>query len=347
MISVLPQLYKITAIGPVSSKQLEDRSAAITKILQEKELDFLLNCVRLYLDKPILNKEFKREFIKAFNDIDSTFLDGSDLENSILSQAVILELLKENTKETAIVSMGLITGSLGVRREKLLSFEVLQKALDFLNSSAQEVRQPKQLTNTAGKMPQIKDNPGTILEVTEHIKALNKYVKDALNQLEQQKSIYEKRFEIIEEESNIHWWLFRGYSNLNDVPLKDLAPKEAPLVIALDLKKLFKKLPLPLNAKDFLYKALKEIPELPEKYYLKEVIETIISLYKDSLNLTNMNTYGNLAPISFALSKAEEPGLEESWNSVFEKQSGLSINHAFSPLDLASQILNELSLIKI
>lgn len=347
MIATLPQLYRLATIGQIQPKQLEDRTKTINTILEQNSLDFHLNCVRLYLKKPILNKDFKNDFVECFNATDPTFVEGLDIENSVLSIAIILELLNADNDNSLIIASALLTGLLGVQLDQLVSLDPIKKSLDLLTKTSVTVRSPKPLVNNALKAPQIKDEVQTLDTLTAHVKNMNRYIREALTQLESQKKWFEDRFEIIEEESNIHWWLFRSYSKTRQVSFQELEPSVAPLVIAKELKDLMVKSPLPSNAKDFLNKALREIKQLPETYNFLSVVETILSNFKDSLNLKDIQTYNNLAPISFALSKADELGLENSWITVFEKQSGLSTNIEISPLDLAYQFLIELSLIKL
>lgn len=346
MITNLPKWYRIAAIDSVSEETLNRRSTAISALLNlTDKADFYLDCIRFYLSKPIRRKEFKSEFFQVFNSTDPLYHEDIPLlEKQILCGAIISEIIRAKSPLSLTIAMVVKASVLGVAHDSIINIDVVQEAINFLDHKSREVRQIADSKIVLAKYPTLKGETQTVESLTNHLKGVSTYIKDLSTIVEKQNSILTERMAVLEEESNIHWWLFRAFSNTRQVPVSKLDVTEAPFVLALELQKLYTQIPFPPNSEAFLSKLLREVPTLPESLTIHEGVTAVYGSLKEHIENENIGRYGNLSPLFFALSKILEADGEVEWKNAFEKQSGLSCEISVSVSQMASQFLSELAL---
>ena len=209
-------------------------------------------------------------------------------------------------------------------------------ALNYLENEATSVRQSPIITVTPPKYPGLAADPQTPETLATHIKSLKLWYFANLNwKYGQTKPSFPLcKLNIVEEESNIHWWLLRSFSNKKKLPVAELETIEAPFILALELGKLYKNLPIPNNAEAFLNKILNDVPNKMESISIKQAVETVTSKLSDEIKETIVEKYGNLAPLHFGFSKSIESGGDVAWTSIFKTQTSISSDFECSPLKM-------------
>jgi len=351
MISNLPLFYRIAAIDSklTSSDLFEKRSASINLIVDKKDEEFIFNCIRLYLGINISNKDFVNSFVKTFTENDPTFLDGQTIENRILAGSIVSEAISRR-EDNMKIAVALLSGSFGINVEDILNFQIIQNAQDFLHNKAYHVRQPIDFELTSPKAPTInKEESPTPENILSHVRSSNSIVKNLIGQMEKQNKSFQHRFEVLEEESNIHWWLFRSFSLSQNCPVSELNPKEAIFILPLELINLFNRIPFPNNSRDFLNKILKDVIGHPAELSIRNAIKVIQSKLKNEIESMSLERYGNLAPINFAYHKASEFDFadDDIWGKNFEKHTSLKVDKEHKSLDISMQFLTEALLCKV
>lgn len=342
MISNLPKWYRLVAIDAFNEETLQKRSAAIQSIANSGDTDFFLDCIRFYLSKPVKRREFSADLFKLFNSADPMFLDdASDLEKRVLCGAILSEVVKRKDSKSLIVASLLRSAVFGVTQESIINIDIIQEAINYLEEQAGEARKIVDPKLSLSKHPVFKGDQQSIDTLASHVKALGLYVKDLSTNMEKQNSAFIDRLAVLEEESNIHWWLFRSFSKLKQVPISQLNIVEAPFILALELESLYTHVPFPDNSQAFLNKMLMEVPNWEESISIEQAAATLTGTLNKYIQQYDEDRFGNLTPLFFACSKSRESDGDELWKANFTKLSGLSSKFSCSPLDISNQFISE------
>jgi GTPase-associated system helical domain len=342
MLKNLPKWYQIVSIDQTNAETLELRSAAIQSIVTTKGIDFFVDCIRLYLDKPQRSREFDNEFYLVINASDPMFLEGSaTLEKRVLAGAVVYEYISQNNQNSLQIAMLLKAAIFGIAPKDIINIDIVEMALKYVNDEASDVRKVSIQVITAPKYPAMTADPQTAESLGTFIKSLNTYIKTIAGNTEKQNSAFQNRIETLEEESNIHWWLFRAFSNLKHLPVADLDPNEAPFVLGLEIMNLFNKMPLPENTNSFLDKILSQVSNLPQIFSIEQAVKSMGTGLSGEVINDFMQKYGNLTPLYFAFAKRMEADGNDAWKSIFENQAKISAGFECSTTEMAMQFLYE------
>lgn len=345
MITNLPQWYRIAAIDNISEDTLEKRSLAITEILESSDEAFYFNCIRLYLGKKISEREFDDQFFTAFNAKDGLYLNDTPLlEKKILAGAIISQWFGEDNEFADQVAYALVCGSFGIADTDLINKDIIVNAQNYLNKKAEVQRTSPPV---AIKTPTWKDETPTAETMGTYVKSVATYVKNMTAYTEKQIKNSQKRIDRLQEESDIHWWLFRAFSNLKGVPVSELEPTTAAFILAYELSKLITILPAPSNITSFLNKVLKGVADLPSTYTLQLTAETVSNLNGEFADVLSNDKYGNLTPLAFAVGQIAETSGDDAWIALFKLSAKVDVNQTFSTQDIALQLFNELMLLSI
>ena len=134
MITKLPEWYRIADFATTNVDALESRSQVINTIIKTKKTEWLLDCIRLYLNKPIINQEFKLDFNKLFLDNDPLFHQrNNELELRVLAGAIISEYINcAENEECITLGLALITGSFKIT--EIINSDILDDAIEYINN---------------------------------------------------------------------------------------------------------------------------------------------------------------------------------------------------------------------
>ncbi|WP_184547203.1 GTPase-associated system all-helical protein GASH [Mucilaginibacter sp. FT3.2] len=344
MITNLPQWYRIAAIENISEETLEKRSSAIEEMLTNDEA-FFFDCVRLYLGKKITDKDFDLKFFTGFNSKDGLYLDDTGLlEKRILAGAILAQWFLESSDFGDQLAYALICGSFGFSEADLINRDIIGKAHGYLQGRAIEERTSAAVS---AKVPVLKDETPTAETMVTYVKAVTTYVKNMAAYSDKQIKHSQKRIDRLQEESNIHWWLFRSFSNLKSIPISELESNEACFILAYELSKLMTIKPAPDNSASFLNKSLKEVRELPVEFSVKQATDILTKLNSDFGNVLDAGIYGNLLPLVFAVNQRAESEGDDAWVALYKLSAKIEANYSCPSQQIALQFFNELLLLSI
>ncbi len=337
MILKLPEWYRIATIDNLNEDLLEKRSLGIVDLLNKDEV-FFLECIRQFLGKKVETNEFDEQFFIGFNNTDKLYLkdDAPLLEKRVLSGAIIAQKFKDDTILGDRLAYALMCGSFGMADADIINKDIIFSAQEYLQRRA---------FNERSAIPVVDKIPPFKKEITT-IESLIPYIKTMVAYTEKQLKHSQMRIDHLQEESDIHWWLFRSFSNLKEVPVADLPSKEAAFILAYELSKLITIVPAPSNVLSFLNKILKEVVSLPSKISLKQAAEILTELQKE-FETSLDSKYGNLTPLIFAVSQRATTQGDNAWTTLFKVKTNINVNISLPTQSLALQFFNELMLLSI
>jgi hypothetical protein len=342
MVSNLAQWYTIARLKGPDPQKLESRISVIEDIVKKKPIEWMLDCVRTFLSKRVSNAEFKHEFVSLFISADPYFPQTkNDLEIRILAGAILFHVSRgSKAKNKLFILQAIRTGLFGLKDGDLINSEILKEALKQLDEESISIREnlkPDKLkvsfdsNLTALDVATVSSKFGS---VSEAIKSIIDYINNLSN-----------RVLLLDEESNIHWWIFKSFSNIRGQEFSKIDAKVLPYILGVELTNLTKAYPGPFPAEQFISKILLDIEDEGTPISLKDFVNNIPSEEKEKYSLPQ-GIFGNLTPLHSAISCSKLIAGKDKWISQFETDCTLKATEKFSPKDLASQLYNESVLIK-
>ncbi|HCO68738.1 MAG TPA: hypothetical protein DIT04_13415, partial [Dysgonomonas sp.] len=145
--------------------------------------------------------------------------------------------------------------------------------------------------------------------------------------------------DIIAEESDIHWWLFNGFSRLLNIPMTDLNIKEAPFIYALELANLTQYITPPVSAKEFFHKLLAEKQkDEDDKQFVKDVVNQFIEKYPQ---IGKKESLGAICPLTMACNYRIDLEDNQAWIKKYFSENSINMELKVSCLDLSYQFYIE------
>jgi hypothetical protein len=350
MIATLPEWYRILSIQNLTTEIIETRSTSIKKILKTKDIGWFFNCIRLFVGKQISDQNFIDEMTKIFLEEDPLFKQKDNLlELRVLAGAVINEIIetpKHKEKITTAIALKCIL--FGINTKNLINTEIITRADTFIAEESLRQREfdDKRTTINLSIEPSIPDtNPATLIAMFTKI---NEQLHKASIALNEKSDYNSRRIQVLEEESNIHWWIFRCFSNILNKPLKDVEYEIGSIIVGKELNNLTLILPWPIAFEEYLKKVIYDNfqSEKNKEILLKDAINTLIRLKIDFLSKDNTSLIGNICPLLTAYSLANQSGDETGWFSFFEKNTDIKSTIKLSCIELAKQSFFESMLLK-
>lgn len=346
MITKLPEWYRIASIAPHSVETLTSRSEVIASIIERKEIKWLFNCVRLFLSKKY-DDDFKIEFIKLFTDSDPLFQQNdNELELRVLCGAIVHQyIINYEYDESIVLALSLMSANFG--NKDIINHDIINDVNVYLNNKSIELREQ----NTDLELSDDIEEEDVDEETVETLDTLKAKFENFYN-ITQMNEILNKlvnNIAILDEESNIHWWIFRGFSNFKTKPIKDLDIEIAPIVLGKDLSDLTKIIPGPIASEQYIMKLIndcfqgKSVDLLIFKDVINKLERVDKEIFVENYKKTNI---GNLCPILFACQESLKIDDNKNWIAYFEKYSGLKAKTKYGIIDLAKQFYVENLLVK-
>jgi hypothetical protein len=269
----------------------------------------------------------------CFKQADPGFRIRDDYALRVLSGVVLLSLLRTNP-ETAVQSeaqcfaaTAVLSCSLGLTRADCRPNELLSVAVDFVNDQAAQRRKIAPV-NFVGDVNLIK-------KAQRRLKAMAKTSSFGLPQAKELSSIIEPVVDllptipdllhnqnILQEESDMAWWVQAGHSRTLERPLDEVPEALLPIVIGLELAERTRVLPsgnaarflithlLKLNGHRNLEVSLLELPLENHEAWVEEVLK-VVPL-----------TAPRVTPLLFLLSAWRDRGLQ--WHKDYASSSGIA-----------------------
>ena len=176
-----------------------------------------------------------------------------------------------------------------------------------------------------------------ITELTQKFTNLNEKIKTFAANVN---GILARKIGQLEEEANIHWWIFRGVSNITKEPFSEIDLKELPFILGTELSSLTNFSPGPYSADQFILKVLIDSGKNDNEISIKDFVNKIADS-KKGLHFAKPGILGNLIPLHSAISEAKEKDDKTSWIQSFESECSIKSTEKTSLKSLAFQWYNE------
>lgn len=351
--------YRVTTIEP-HHDLLERRWAGIEIVLQEFDAAGLLDLTRLVYDLPRSNPTTIDRLRAAFKQADSAFpMRNNDTELRILAASALMQqMTTHNSTPSNVVALGTICADgHGFGRRPILD-ELPEAARIYVAREAVEARAPATIPAVVGPASQTRmlietlktqcaQNQTSVIaeSLGASLTALDQSI-DALAQ-SAQKAIHAfiGMVEVQQEETNILWWVFGGYSRDLKEPIRALGSRAACVVVAKELADLTAILPGPSAAEAILDRVLHyDECALPE-VTIVEVVEGASRDWRESwIGAYESLRHDGLFPLVAGIVESVETDVPGGWVAVYERISSISPSQPIPLLCAASQLYYELLL---
>ena len=276
---------------------------------------------------------------RSIREHDPTFgCRADDLESSVAAGAAIAAVLMNESKSSSVAAQGVLSAEW-----KGLS----TKAADLPKLAATTVRRRSETLRMRHPLPSL---PSTDLfrefleQVTKsepdesplysEVELLGKAAKDAIKELHTSQHVMADRLNAADEELEVLWWAFSGYSELAREKWSDLAPETAALLCGVELaNKLAFEIELP-STEALLARLLG--PNTKERILLGNAVEATADFLR-SMDVTDGHP---LLPIVSSISEHRALSGKLSWKGSVDRWN-IDPEHSTEKLALACQAVRE------
>jgi len=338
-----------TAVAIFSEDELKKRWAGIEQFRKELSMANWMNLVRLYVEIPPKNDNFVDSFSKAIKDNDDAFsLKDNALELRALAASTILNNLKTASTEADATALAIVTTTHFRPNATSLINSAPDHALDYLSQEGRRVRRAlKQAKIDPAKLKvddELAAAKQALPQMGDYILKLTQSLATAFNENIQNLQ------EAYQEESDMLWWAFAGYSNDHNVPFSQLSLSASCLVAAKELSILTTQLPGPPTAPAILDKTLRSLePALRPQVSISDCVNASKRDWRQSfvkIVEPQMPTLGDLCPLITAIAKSIEHQTDTDWHTPFEYSTKISARSEASPVAMSMQMYNECLLLR-
>ena len=360
--------YRIVHLVP-NSEHLDKRWQGIEQIVAKFTSEQMLNVVRLV--QPDLTSFSKSEaIIQAFVEADSTFPKrGNETELQVLGASAIIALLtlKQPDCKKDAVALAMVCSRYAETRQLPLIEEAYKSAVKHLRAEGEQVRKLYKLSSVEAKAIaaisvkklQLAREALTAEESAENIIALNTVLVEdingvrttlsqALKEVTENQKLINSNYQIVNEETEVLWWLMGEWSRELDCPYTELSPHQACLYVGKELADITQLLPGPSSAKHLMNKMLQICRDREQTTTtLQQVVNATPLTWRTScLQAYSPSVATNTCPILLAIQKSLDTDGDEDWLPVYQKSSRLDATAIISPFALAWQMYLECLLVR-
>lgn len=339
--------YSEAGLEP-SSEKINSRHEPVKRIITDITDAQLVDLVLFYYGFSSDNLEWFRD---EFAQEDAGFsLVNNERESRILASLVLSGLVdEENSKAIlAVISAGIKGTRIPSQSNWLLS----AAEESFLRLSVEERRLTEVQTKISPPAPSKLGSEITELGQTNTWDALTsilgkmreEYRTSAVSSAKQVTDVleeFEHRTSVMQEESQMLWWLTGGYSRTFERSFSTFGPMQAAVVGAVDLGTLTTYTQLgPIAIPAMLERVISASKKSKKQASsLASVIDSFTAVELKMLNVPH-HLSPILAPVSCAIDSARIVGTG-LWHTLFQTKTGLDANAEFSPLILGEQLYRE------
>lgn len=308
---------------PITSDILELRKTGIEYYLSEKFSDEdAAGLVQIYYTGTCDNKIFD-EFVRIFNEADSTFSDDLIKEIQVLAGLALYEMISRNEREDMIAFSEVFFLTYDFLGYKSICDDVFDLICDDFDNRRIELResisfqsdeiidQCKSINFNVSEEESIKYDE----TVVENLNALIDKFNEVIMQVNNVSKAELSHTSILYEDSQLLWWFLTGMSDDFGKSYLELEPQKAAVLAGKDLAKRVFIFPGPYAVKTLLIKMLDFVQEqdvFSFDEYIESIDDDIISGFVDED--TEVDT-----PILYALKKKAENG-SGNWEKAFSKR---------------------------
>ncbi|HEX8515186.1 MAG TPA: GTPase-associated system all-helical protein GASH [Bacteroidia bacterium] len=347
MIAKLPEWYRVLSIANINEEMLEKRSKTIGKALKKKDALFFINCIKLFLNKTANIPEFSSELTTVFLD-DPLFPQSNNaLELRVLAGALLAEYIETSKADDKDrIALLLKAGQFKLDPSGQINIEIFQINEHFLRNESIAQRTFEDDVELPELGVEITLADASVASIKAELEKINQDLSLASDALNDVLNFAKENISILKEESNIHWWLFREYSNLLKSPYSDISNKIAPFLAGKELSDLTTILPGIINADEFLKKMLFNVKDSKEEVTIKEAVNSLGAEVQNLFKMDDSIVYKELCPLHLACTLALQVGDNDGWTGMFEKATGFKATVKSNVLELALQSYYESLLLK-
>lgn len=325
-----PDWYRIAAPDP-RPETLQSRWGSIEKIAAALDTATALEVVRVFLGLPTKDTAYTESFASLFREDDASFpLKNNKVELQVLAGSTIAECLEsyEPDVDTALtIALAVEAATFSGRKITVIIPDIVTLAKEHLREESLSAREPAPIA-----MAKVRE---TIAAPAENVKAVLP-VLDALID----------RNNILQEETNILWWVFGGYSEGLSKLFKEMDVAIAATAAPVELASLVKVLPGPLSTRAILSVLLRSVNKTRPATSIAEAIEAIARDWKEKqLAPTHIDGALDLCPVMYAMKKSLDTP-KKKWREAATKASQTLVEKKISPLEFAEQLFKENLLLK-
>lgn len=349
---------------------LEASWRGVEALTAKKKLEYWLDYVRLLIGVTPVEVGTASDFVAAFKHEDPTFTaTNNQMLLQVLAGATIIHGLSSETRQHDLTALALVSANFKGHVAQLPFAAPIEAATDYLMRRSRSARSPRSGRPSSTPFNPLPDFTSRSLDVSQNqwpqlqaaIQQLGQsldLVEGAIQQLHgdvqarwETSVATRTRLAVLEEETNILWWVFGGYSRDFDKPISDLEFPGSCLILAKELADHTRIVPGHLAARAVLYKAITTAtPQLPDDVPVADAVDSTPRGWREVwIKATGdelVSKSGRLTPLHRAVSASLTTNKEGEWKPVFETATGLSSSISMSALDLAEQTYQECLLLR-
>lgn len=245
--------YRAVELEP-NHDRLTKRWSAIEKVCKACTAESVLEISRLFNGQSAKSKEWLGEYQGRFLDEDSAFDSSAhSAELVVLSGAVLANLASTGSKWAEMAASCVAVGSFGVPAHKVRLRPVRDRLSQYLRQRAEDARKPPVKRVSDKNRPKRLDAIHTALQAG-HAQAadpLKAFLSELLADIDDCDSKLQVSERIRQESSGILWWAVSEYSEMLQIPIREIAVGALPFVLGAELANLTLIMPGLPNARSF------------------------------------------------------------------------------------------------
>lgn len=316
--------YRTAGIPP-ESVPLAERWKAVEQFSPNSTEIALLT--QLFFQLTLSDSSFPETLRKALHDTDVTIqMSGNDNELIVLAGAELIDVIDRADRELAdFAALCLVCAAAQNLRQNPLVPDIPERATKYLKKRSESRAKP------------VKDSPETKLfdALTAvggaHVELAGEFRKIQL------------RLPLVDEETNMLWWLVGETSGELDKRWSELDAGAVCSIGAAELADLTKVLPGPVAARAFLDRAVRsERKKVPTSITIAEIVSETPKEWREKRYKTPIpNELAGLLPIHQAMTLSLQADDDGAWRNVFRTLTRIPASAKGSPDAVAYQMYLE------
>lgn len=308
--------YRSAGITPDSEK-LPKRWEAIEAYVAGR--DEVVSLTRLFYQLGEPNQQFLTEFRTEFQKPDPAFpMKGNDRELIVLAGAELIDVMQRSPHDVAdLATLCVVCAAAQNLRKSPAVPEIPEIAARHLSKRS---------------MSRAKSSPNE-----------NGFTDKSLASLATEVQNLRSKLAVIDEESNILWWLISEYSRDLDKRWRKFPVQEVSIVVGKELADLTRVIPGPVAAAAFLDRVVQSgrTKSVSSVSVINALCKTPLEWRQGYVKEAYPNELEPVLPLSHGLKLSLSAPDEDAFPPLFEKATGISANAKLAPYILAYQMFLE------
>lgn len=310
---------------PPESLPLAERWKAV-EAFKPNSADVAL-LTQLFFQLTLSDSSFPESFRKALHETDVTMpMSGNDNELIVLAGAELVDIIEKGERDLADFSaLCLVCAGAQNLRQNPLVPDIPDRAAKYLKKRSEARARP------------VKDSAET--KLFDALTAMGAPHSDLAPEFRK----LQLRFPLVDEETNMLWWLVGETSRDLGKRWGELDAGAVCSIGAAELADLTKVLPGPIAARAFLDRAVRsERKKVPTSISIAEVISETPKEWREKRHKTPIaNELAGLLPIHQAMTLSLQANDDGAWRNIFKTSTKLSASAKGAPDTVAYQIYLE------